>query len=1008
MLKIHSTVLAALGLLGAILPANAQKPYFQQEVNYTIHVKLDDVKHELTGEESMEYINNSPDELTFIYIHLWPNAYKNNYTALARQLVENGETKMFYAPEKDRGYIDQLDFKVDGQPVKLEYDPKHIDIAKIILNTPLRPGAKITITTPFHVKIPIGEFSRLGHIQQQYQITQWYPKPAVYDRNGWNPMPYLDQGEFYSEFGTYDVHITLPKNYVLGATGDLVNGEKELEWLNAKVKATEALTSFDKKDLEFPASDPETKTLHFHQENVHDFAWFADKRYHVLKGEVELPHSKRKVESWVMFTSQYGDRWKKGIKYINDAIFYYSLWNGDYPYNHATAVDGALSAGGGMEYPNITVIGAVQSDMLLETVIMHEVGHNWFYGILGSNERLHPWMDEGLNSFNEHRYIETKYPEATLVGGIADNASGIEKKFHLDKYRHKEQYYLTYMLAARRNEDQPIELPSEEYISLNYGGIVYSKTAIAFDYLMAYLGETKMDEAMRLYFDTWKFKHPEPSDLRKILEQVSGKNLGWFFDDMINTTKKLDYKILDFKKAASGAYDITLKNTGDIIGPVAICGIKDGKLKGVVWYDGFDGKQVVGFPPGDYDYFKIDFQNEMPEFNRNNNTMHTHGLFKKLEPISLQFLGSLDDPDKTQLFYTPVVGWNNYNGPMVGLALYNNVIPQKKFEYVLMPMYGIKNNDIAGSGTIMYNMLPKKGPFRQVTLGVRGARYAFEDEPEMNFNKIAPEFVFDLKKKRARSHISHQLRLRSVNIIKDNNTYIFDPLTTSFTISTEEQYMINNLTWFLKGKHTINPYDAMLDVQQGDNMVKAALAVNQEISYTKNKTMHFRLFAGAFIDKPDAGGLNDYRFRISGIRGRQDYLYDHIFLGRSESDGTLSKQFADADGAFKVPTSLGQSQEWVAALNFKAALPMIPLVNVFADIGTSGEDGLLNDRMLYDAGVSLVIGKGIFEVYFPLAYSDDIRTNLEVQQMDKFMERARFVLNLNLLNPFEKLRNLSF
>src|SRR5688572_20973950 len=122
MLKIHSKVLAALGLLGAIFPANAQKPYFQQEVNYTIHVKLDDVKHELTGDETMEYINNSPDELTFIYIHLWPNAYKNNHTALAKQLVENGETKMFYAPDQDRGYIDQLDFKVDGQPVKLEYD----------------------------------------------------------------------------------------------------------------------------------------------------------------------------------------------------------------------------------------------------------------------------------------------------------------------------------------------------------------------------------------------------------------------------------------------------------------------------------------------------------------------------------------------------------------------------------------------------------------------------------------------------------------------------------------------------------------------------------------------------------------------------------------------------------------------------------------------------------------------------------------------------------------------
>ena len=213
--------------------------YWQQEVNYIIEVTLDDTNHELNALVKMEYHNNSPDELREIYMHLWPNAYKNGSTALAKQKLENGNTLLHYASVEDRGYIDGLDFEVNGKKVAWELDAVHIDIGKLTLNEPLKPGNKIDITTPFHVKIPKGIFSRLGHMGESYQITQWYPKPAVYDKEGWHPMPYLDQGEFYSEFGSFDVSITLPENYVVGATGDLIDGEEELKWLDQRIVNTE-------------------------------------------------------------------------------------------------------------------------------------------------------------------------------------------------------------------------------------------------------------------------------------------------------------------------------------------------------------------------------------------------------------------------------------------------------------------------------------------------------------------------------------------------------------------------------------------------------------------------------------------------------------------------------------------------------------------------------------------------------------------------------------------------
>ncbi|HEV7232362.1 MAG TPA: M1 family metallopeptidase, partial [Bacteroidia bacterium] len=606
----------------------AQKPYFQQETNYQIHVRLDDSRNELFADERIEYINNSPDALPFIYFHLWPNAYKNNNTALAKQLLSNGSLTFHYAAEEDRGYIDQLDFKINGETAKWEFAGDTIDVCRIWLKQPLLPGQRIIITTPFHVKIPLGKFSRLGHLGQQYQITQWYPKPAVYDRNGWNQMPFLNQGEFYSEFGSFDVFITLPRNYVLGATGDLTDTPQEEEFLQKKNDETlQWAKEYERTGITkegFPVSDTLTKTLHYHQDQVHDFAWFCDKRYHVLKGTMETPHRHNKVTTWLMFTESQAELWLKATPYIQDAITFYSLWNGDYPYHQVTAVDGGLSAGSGMEYPNITVIGNVTSAFTLETVIMHEVGHNWFYGMLGSNERRNPWMDEGLNSFDENRYIKTKYPDAKLLGTGYDFFG---KAFDLNRYDHKHLSYLEYQFSAAKEEDQPIQLPAPDYTSFNYAGIVYAKTALSFDYLMAYLGTNTMDAAMQQYFETWKFKHPQPNDLRKILENVSGKDLSWFFDDLINTTKKLDYTILASLPVANG-YSVAVRNSGQIKGPVALCGIKNNALRGIVWYDGFWGTEVLSFPPvaEGIDYFMIDYNSDMPEIDRNNNILRTHGI----------------------------------------------------------------------------------------------------------------------------------------------------------------------------------------------------------------------------------------------------------------------------------------------------------------------------------------------------------------------------------------------
>ena len=451
--------------LGQLVAQTSEAAYFQQQVDHVIEVALDDQSHQARGHIATTYTNNSPDTLDALWIHLWPNAYANGKTALAKQEFRNGNMFMFYAMQRQLGGIDSLDFRVDGSPVRWEFHPEHIDIARLVLPEPLPPGAKLTYETPFRVRIPLGRISRLGHIGESYQMTQWYPKPAVYDRDGWHEMPYLTQGEFYSEYGSFDVSITLPKNYVVGATGDMspeeADNAREMQFLDSLALATSRqmdMAFFESEEARsdsFPPSSLETKTLRFKQTQVHDFAWFADKRWMVLKGSVALPNSAREVTTWAMFTSDQAKLWGESLEYLADATYWYSKWNGDYPYNHVTAVDGTISAGGGMEYPNITVIGRAGSDLGLEQVIVHEVGHNWFYGILGSNERTNAWMDEGINSFNESRYFVEKYGDE--LGLVGFRATPLMEKLEVTRFSYQSKDQLAYLLSARMLVDQPMQ-----------------------------------------------------------------------------------------------------------------------------------------------------------------------------------------------------------------------------------------------------------------------------------------------------------------------------------------------------------------------------------------------------------------------------------------------------------------------------------------------------------------------------------------------------------------------
>ncbi len=924
----------------------AGQDYFQQKADYNINVTLDDENHTLQGNIYIDYFNNSPNDLEFIWFHIWPNAYKDNTTALAKQKLEDGSTSLYYADEQERGYINNLDFKVENKKVHWDYHPQHIDICKVYLNKPLRAGQSLKISTPFFVKIPDGKFSRLGHVEQSYMITQWYPKPAVYDKDGWHPMPYLDQGEFYSEFGSFDVSITLPSNYTVGATGDLQNYE-EIERLEKLAQITDTISKFSD-DMSFPNSNTDTKTLRYIQSNIHDFGWFADKRYHVLRGEVELPKSKEKVTLWTMFTNNEADLWKNSIEYMHDAVYYYSLWNGDYPYKHCSAVDGTISAGGGMEYPNITVIGESGDAFLLEEVIMHEVGHNWFYGILGSNERDHPWLDEGINSFHELRYMRLKYPEYNMLTNNLPKF--IKDNLDLNDYTNKQMIgELMYFMNAWTGKDQPIELHSKEYSEMNYGGIVYSKTAIVFDYLMAYLGEDMIDRCMQAYYEKWKFKHPQPEDLRMAFEEVSGNDLSWFFDDMIKTTKQLDYSIISMKKESTDLL-LRLENKGDIAGPVIISGVKKGKSINPTWIEGFHGNKTIQYVNGDYDHIRIDYNGVMPEINRNNNILRTKGVFRRIEPIKPQIIGSLYHPEKTQIFFYPRINYNIYNKHSFGLSIYNNFLTKGGFAYKLTPLFSNGTQNIAGEINLSFTKYSQEEKFESIKISLDAKRYLYDYDKE--YTRIMPSVHIGLQKKSLRSKINNYFLASYVHLEKENETLGF--INGRYTHA---------------NSRTFSPYTLHATIEKGEEYGKIQLILNLRKDLNQKKRLNIRTYLGyvSTIEKK-------YNLKMSAWNGSDDYMFsERVFSRKNSSNHNLpyQQQLINREGGLKHFTNDSLNSSHFLASTY-IDYNLLKPIELYAELGTNGS------KLAYGSGFTLSVnanGPGFYgglQLYLPLITEEGI------------------------------------
>ena len=548
--------------------------YWQNSADYKINVSLNDITHEITGNVTITYRNNSPHPLDFLWLQLDQNYFRKGGRGQMR-LPVGVSSRYGDAASAFSGGYQVSSVKLNNNAGSADYiiDDTRMQIR---LPDPVKPnGGTISITIDYSFELPAYGADRCGIMKTPggdiYSVAQWYPRMCVFDDlQGWNTKPYLGAGEFYLEYGNFDFRITAPASHIVVAGAVLQNEQEVLT--AAQADRLQKARNSDKtvmiryeSEVNQPDSRPAGKTLtwHFKLNNARDIAWASSASFMWDAARINLPGGKQALAMSVYPAESSGkDSWGRSTEYTKYSIENYSRRWYDYPYPVAVNVAGNI---GGMEYPGIVFCGANAKEDQLFSVTDHEFGHTWFPMIVGSNERNYGWMDEGFNTFLNSLAL---------------------KDFNKGEYKHAaidKQLLLPYLFGE---SSEKIMLAPDALQEANIGASLYFKPGYGLELLRDHiLGESRFDYAFRTYISRWAYKHPSPWDFFRTMENAAGEDLSWFWRGWFMENYLLDQAITDisYETDSSGNRSIvTIANLNRMAMPVILKYVTETGTEGIL------------------------------------------------------------------------------------------------------------------------------------------------------------------------------------------------------------------------------------------------------------------------------------------------------------------------------------------------------------------------------------------------------------------------------------------
>ena len=538
----QSKIFVLLLFLSISIFAQAQSDRWQQHVDYQMTIDFDVNSHQFTGIQKLAYTNNSPDPLKKVFFHLYLNAFqKGSGMDLHSRAMPDPDPRVGgkFAKLKpaDEGFTQVKKLTMNGKPVQYHIEGTVLEVS---LPTPILPHSTVTFDMDFLSQVPI-QIRRNGRNNAEgidYSMSQWYPKMAEYDKDGWHSDPYLAR-EFYGVWGDFDVKISIDKNYIVAAGGYLQN-------------PTEVGHGYGEPNQKLSLPKGEKFTYHFKAPNVHDFVWAADRDYvhkKFLRKDGELLHF------FYQENEQTTKNWTKLPAIMDVALDYANKHFGQYQYKTYSFIQGG---DGGMEYPLATLITGNRPLGSLVGVSVHEMMHSWYQMMLASNELLYPWMDEGFTT-----YASTKIMDHLAGKGLLGSATASSDPFAA--------HYARYFQVHESKLEEPLTTHADHYLTNTaYWTGAYTKGELTLRQLEYVIGSENVAQGLLKYFDAWHGKHPNPNDFFRIMEEQSNITLDWYQEYWIQTTHGIDYAVMDLSKKSRKKTKVKLEKIGNMPMPLDV------------------------------------------------------------------------------------------------------------------------------------------------------------------------------------------------------------------------------------------------------------------------------------------------------------------------------------------------------------------------------------------------------------------------------------------------------
>lgn len=984
-------------LLGLSLSVSSrgQLPEAPPTQVYAIQASLDDSAKLLDGTLALTYTHQGPDTLLALIFHVWANAFSTRESDYTRQGLETGNVDAYFLTKKERIRYQNLAFSVNGQatPYHHLYD-HHPDIVQFPLDEPLQPGQTITIDVNWQIFMP-SAMSRMGYDGQIWQWAHWFPKIARHDHQGWHPMPYLDLGEFFQDFAQYRVSLDLPDQMSLISTGMPADEATE----NLRAQALErSLTQ----QTGLPATPAGRRTWNLQADWVTDFAWAASTDFLLQARPFNTPDG-RTIIAQSAFTPDRSKAWNKALDYVERSTLFYDKHVGPYPWPQVSAVQGVKGFSGGMEYPMLTFIQPNMTGSSLDNVITHEVGHNWFYGILATNERAHSWQDEGLNSYYEYRYMR-EYHDANILSDI-------------DFYR------LIMLDLAHRKRLPPITTPIESITSpIDYGLSAYNIPTLAFRLLADQVGEETLDKAFQNYYRKYGFGHPSPANLRTAFEEVIPTDISWLFDQAFEAPLYRDMKIKVKDKTTDS---LTLRVSSKYLSRLPFrldTQLKDSIIQSQV-FDGFYGKDTTIILPlrPHFDHVSIS-DAIIPDLRHGNHHLWLDfpHRYRDWRP---GFMYGVRKASLPRTYILPQLGYNSHDGFQTGVALHNQKAFYQTAGFYAGTLYGWDTKRWNYHGAFYHDIYPgNQMAFWRV--GLRVASFSYLDDATfrdpLNYNRWMP-FV-EWASYMGKSHTKPRWKvgayawlinqeIADLNTPSDPAAIIRDPrqifaLRASYT----DKKPIH--AWSLALDQEYQSYATHSGSQEA--YLKTGLEATYQFQFLKKRKLKLRAYGGFFPyntrdDSPE--GLNDDTrgtFNLA-FQSFNDYRFEETFLGRNTRGGIAGGQILIREGGFKTALGAavpqGQSNRGILALNVQTGLPvrsgLLDVLELYADLGywatpdNPSQGSNLSDQLWMDAGLALNLFNEHLMIYVPLVQNKNLRTLVE-QVSPSLGQRVTWTFRFNL------------